>query len=155
MDVTRIGPEHEALLRNLFEHYAHDMSEWFEFDTLADGSYSFDVSKYWANEVFVAKLGEAWAGFAIVGREGSAHDMREFFVLRRFRRRALGRLLAEWIWNGHPGEWLVRVAEANRAAVPFWRGAVAAYTRGEYREEAVVEKGREWRFLRFTSGQLR
>ena len=34
--ISRIGPEADALLRNLFEHYCYDMSEWFEFDTGAD-----------------------------------------------------------------------------------------------------------------------
>lgn len=150
--VTKIGPESEPLLRNLFEHYAHDMSEWFEFDTQADGSYSFDVSKYCGDEVFLARCDGALAGFAIVGAVDGAHDLREFFVLRRFRRRGIGRELAECIWNAHPGLWVVRVAEANLAAVPFWRKAVQAYARRDYREEAVFEKGRDWRLLRFTSG---
>jgi len=38
--ISKIGPESEVLLRNLFEHYLHDMAEWFEIDTQADGSYS-------------------------------------------------------------------------------------------------------------------
>ena len=35
--ISRIGPGSDMLLRNLFEHYVHDMAEWFETDTKADG----------------------------------------------------------------------------------------------------------------------
>jgi hypothetical protein len=45
--ISKIGPESDVLLRNLFEHYIHDMAEWFEIDTKADGSYSYDTSLVW------------------------------------------------------------------------------------------------------------
>ena len=156
LTITKIGPDAEPLLRNLFEHYAHDMSEWLDIETKPDGSFSFDTSKFWKEEVYLAKEGESIVGFAIVGpatpwlgSDSNAFDVHEFFVLRRFRRSGLGRQMAEYIWNAHPGEWLVRVLEANRPAIPFWRGAVAAYTEGAYREEHVLVKDRPWRYLRF------
>lgn len=46
--ISRIGPESDLVLRNLFEHYIYDMAEWFEIDTKADGSYSYDTSVVWA-----------------------------------------------------------------------------------------------------------
>jgi len=42
--LSKIGLESEVLLRNLFQYYLHDMAEWFEIDTQADGSYSYDTS---------------------------------------------------------------------------------------------------------------
>jgi hypothetical protein len=67
--IFSIGPESDVLLRNLFEHYCHDMSEWFDFDTTADGSYSHDTSSIWANEygAYLAKVGSSIAGFALIG----------------------------------------------------------------------------------------
>jgi hypothetical protein len=59
--ISRIGPESDVLLRNLFEHYCHDMSEWFDFDTTADGSYSHDTSSIWA-------LGISGQGWQFDGR---------------------------------------------------------------------------------------
>ena len=31
LSISRIGPESERLLGNLFEHYLHDMAEWFHY----------------------------------------------------------------------------------------------------------------------------
>lgn len=158
LSISKLGPESELLLRNLFEHYLYDMSEFFEVDTEPDGSYSWDTSKYWAraDHVYLAKAGASIAGFAIVGSaeewlgDIGAHDVHEFFVLRKFRRSGAGRELAEHIWKQHhPGDWLVRVFEGNRPALPFWRAAIAAYTNGAYQEEPRLINGRDWRFFRF------
>jgi len=99
LTISKIGPESDILLRNLFEHYCHDMSEWFEVDTGTDGRYSRDTSAVWANrcEVYLAKVGDSIAGFALIGSgaewlgEIGAHDVHEFFVMRRFRRRVSDR----------------------------------------------------------------
>ena len=66
--ISKIGPESDVLLRNLFEHYIHDMAEWFDIDTKADGSYSYDTSLAWENgyDAYLAKVGDSIAGFALV-----------------------------------------------------------------------------------------
>lgn len=155
--ISKIGPQTGPLLRNLFEHYVHDMSEWLDIDTKADGSYSFDTSKFWKREfdVYLAKLDGAIAGFAIAGSaapwlgEVGGRDVHEFFVLRKFRRSGVGRQLAQHIWDAQPGEWLVRVFDDNRPAIPFWRNAVAVYTGDCYQEEQRNVKDRQWRFFHF------
>ena len=138
--ISKIGPESDVLLRNLFEHYAHDMSEWFEIDTKADGSYSYDTSVVWkrGHNAYLAKVDDSIAGFAIVGSAGEwlgdsdAFDVHEFFVIRRFRRRGFGQRMATLLWNELPGEWLVRVLESNTPAVFFWRTAIASHSQGSY-----------------------
>ena len=157
--ISRIGPESDALLRNLFEHYCHDMSEWFDLDTGADGSYSYDTSSVWAegHEAYVTKIGDSIAGFALIGPGADwpggigAKDVHEFFVMRKFRRRGVGQRMATLLWNEHPGDWLVRVFEANGPAVLFWRTAISLYCLGSYHEEQRVIGGRSWRFFRFVA----
>ena len=147
------------MLRNLFEHYLHDMSEWFEIDTKADGGYSYDTSSIWKDgyEAYLAKVGDSITGFALVGSADEwlgkigAHDVHEFFVLRRFRRNGMGQRMARLLWNERPGEWLVRVLEANSPAVPFWRASISSYSRGVYKEDERIVNGRSWRFFRFVS----
>ncbi len=159
LEISKIGPESDLLLRNLFEHYCYDMSEFFEVDAGADGSYSYDTGSIWATnyEVYVVKAGGSIAGFALIGVADEwlgttgTHDIHEFFVMRRFRRCGLGRRMAAFLWNTHAGEWLVRVFEANSPAVSFWRAAVSHYSSGLYREERRVVNGRAWRFFRFVS----
>jgi predicted acetyltransferase len=146
------------VLRNLFEHYLHDMGEWFEVDTRADGSYSYDTSSVWKNgyDAYLAKVGDSIAGFALVGSAVEwggidVQDVREFFVIRRFRRNGLGQRMATLLWNERPGEWLVRVLELNAPAVLFWRAAISNYSRGRHEEEERIVKGRAWRFFKFVS----
>ncbi len=156
--ISKIGPESDILLRNLFEHYIHDMAEWFDIDTKPDGSYSYDTSFVWENgyDAYLAKLGDSIAGFALVGSavewlgDMGAHDVHEFFVIRRFRRRGVGQRMAVLLWKEHPGEWLVRVLELNAPAVLFWRTAILSYSRS-YEEKGRIVNGRPWRFFRFVS----
>jgi predicted acetyltransferase len=155
--ISKIGPESDTLLRNLFEHYCYDMSEWFDVDTGPDGRYSYDTSSVWANEyeVYLAKSGDSIAGFALIGSgaewlgEPGSHDVHEFFILRRFRRRGLGQSMTTFLWNAHPGKWLVRVLEANAPALHFWRDAISPYSGRSYLEEQRTVNGRQWRFFRF------
>lgn len=155
--LSKIGPESDVILRNLFEHYIHDMAEWFEIDTKADGSYSYDTSVIWKNgyDAYLAKVGDSIAGFALAGSavewlgDTGAHDVRDFFVIRRYRRSGVGQRMATLVWSEHPGEWLVRVLEANAPAIHFWRTAISSYSGGSYEEEARIVKDRPWRFFRF------
>ena len=157
LSISKIGPESNALLRNLFEHYLHDMAEWFEIDTKADGSYSYDTSVVWKNgyDAYLAKLGDSIAGFALVGSAAKwlgdvdAYEVHEFFVIRRFRRSGCGQRMAALLWNQRPGQWLVRVLEANAPAVLFWRTAISNHSRGAYEEEVRIVNGRPWRFFKF------
>jgi predicted acetyltransferase len=154
LSISNIGPESEVILRNLFEHYLHDMSEWFELDTEPDGSYAYDMSSIWSNghSAYLAKVGDSIAGFAIVSSPASLpQDIAEFFVLRKFRRAGVGRQMAAFLWNERSGEWLVRVAEANTPAIPFWRKSISTYSHGSYTEETRISNGRPWRFFRFVS----
>jgi predicted acetyltransferase len=159
LSISKIGPESDVLLRNLFEHYIHDMAEWFEIDTGADGRYAYDTSLLWETgcDAYLARAGSSMAGFAVVGSavewlgETGGHDMREFFVIRRFRRSGFGQTMATVLWNERPGEWLVRVLEANAPAAAFWRTVISSYARGAYEEEGRIVNGRPWRFFRFAS----
>jgi predicted acetyltransferase len=92
--MLKIGPESDAVLWDLFQHYLRDMAEWFEVEANSDGSYSYDTSVIWEKgyDASLAKLGDSVAAFALVGSadeylsEVGARDVHEFFVLRKFRR---------------------------------------------------------------------
>jgi hypothetical protein len=99
--ISKIGPDSDVVLRNLFEHYMHDMAEWFEIDTKPDGSYSYDTSLVWANgyDAYLAKIGDSIAGFAITGSavewlgDTDAYDVHEFLLSADFEGAASGE---EW-----------------------------------------------------------
>jgi len=144
VSISKIGPESEAVLQDLFDQYLQDMAEWFAID-------SYDVSSIWAKgyDAYLAKVDDSLAGFSLIGSMEGAHDVHEFFVTRSFRRSGVGQRMAMLLWDERPGEWLVRVLEANAGAVLFWRTAITKYSGGSYAEEGRSVRGRPWRFFRF------
>lgn len=161
--LIRVDRSQEPVLRALLGYYCHDMAEWFGFECNEDGTYAYPVEHAWdpGRGVHIAYLDRIPVGFALVGpadeyvdRDG-VMDLREFFVVRRHRRAGMGRRLAAMVWDAYPGPWLVRVFGGNVPAVPFWRGAVGAYTGGAYREEARRDGDRDWCYFSFTSAPRR
>ena len=155
--VEKVDRSSDQVLRNLLEHYLHDMAEWFEFDSLEDGSYSYSATNFWDEgfDVFIAYTDLIPIGFAIVGSgerwigDKNARDLDEFFVVRRYRRKGLGQFLAEHVWSLYPGKWVVRVFQHNLPALPFWRVAVSGYTDGVYEEDFREVEGNGWSYFTF------
>jgi predicted acetyltransferase len=58
----------------------------------------------------------------------------EFFVAKPYRRRGLGRAVAEATLRRFPGRWNLAVVDANVPAFAFWRTVVAELTGGDYAE---------------------
>ncbi len=148
-------------LANLMHLYMHDMSEIFPVEPGADGRFVYDrLPSYWTEPErrfpFAIRAGGQLAGFALVTRGIEAPgvlDVAEFFVLRGHRRGGVGRAAALALWRRLPGRWLVRVAEANRAGVPFWRATVSEYTRGAFSEASRPGTPSAWRVFSFESGR--
>jgi len=137
--IEEVDDSADAVLRNLFEHYLHDMAEWFLFDSREDGAYHFATEEVWGTyRVYLLYAARIPVGFALVGSadeylaRGGVHDMDEFFVVRRHRRHGL-----------------VRVYEANLPAVPFWRAAISSYTRDAFVEQARSVRDRPWSYFEF------
>jgi predicted acetyltransferase len=136
--------EDQALLRNLVQFYYYDFSEVLEMYVGADGRFGdVDLASYWADEwrhPFLLRVDDQLAGFALIsgrskitGKSG-VFDMTEFFVLRGFRRRGVGRAAAFAAFDRFEGPWEVRQREENPSATSFWRRAIDEYTHGDYEE---------------------
>ena len=157
--IEQVDDSAEAVLRNLFEHYLHDMAEWFGFDTREDGAYHFQTGRVWEDGYHVHLLysRQIPVGFALVGsadeylEHSGVRDMDEFFVVRLHRRKGLGRAFATNLWNTYPGEWLVRVFQANLPAMPFWRAAISAYTDDSFEEDVRTVSEQAWSYFTFRS----
>jgi predicted acetyltransferase len=156
-DESRAG-----LLANLLELYLHDLSEIFPIAVGADGRFGYEhLARYWAEperrHAFLIRCGKRVAGFVLVTRgspasdDPEALDVAEFFVLRSYRRSGVGRRAAFLLWNRIPGRWVVRVAEGNRAGLPFWEEAVHAFTRGTFARSEHTGRFARFRVFSFQS----
>lgn len=150
------GPADGELLANLLELYIHDLSAIFARVELgADGRFGYPpLAAYLSGRTdrfaFLLRWDGQLAGFALAQRgspvadDPNVLDVAEFFVLRRFRARGVGRAAAALLWDRLPGTWTIRAAVENAPAVPFWRGAVAAYTRGAGTEREHLVGSSKW-----------
>jgi len=135
-------PEEASLLANLLELYIHDLSAAFPSVVLGpDGRFGYPaLPSYWTEAdrrfPYLIRADENVAGFVLVSRGSPAvldpdvWDVTEFFVLRRYRGMGLGSQAAALLWRQLAGRWVVRVSQANPAALPFWSRAVEAAAPG-------------------------
>jgi len=142
--LTPAAREERVALDNLFQLYAHDWSELRPLDVGDDGRFAgYGLDAYFDQEgrhPLLLRVDGKLAGFALVSAwsrlTGAAgvFDMAEFFVLRRYRRRGVGRVAAHAAFDRFPGRWEVRQRDENVQAAAFWRQVIAAYTGGRYHD---------------------
>ena len=117
----------KMVMRNLLELYQHDFSEFDGAELNERGLYGYRyLDNYWIDDdrrPFLFRVDGHWAGFGLV-RLGDPNDVAEFFVLRKYRRRGIGKIAARHLFERFPGAWQVRQNPANVAATAFWRQAI-------------------------------
>jgi predicted acetyltransferase len=144
VQISLIEKREQPVLRQLIDLYAYDFSELIGLDVGEDGRFEYhDLAPYWTDawrHPFFVRVEGKLAGFVLVhdrsrlsGADG-IHDMAEFFILRKYRRRGLGARAAGQIFDRFPGPWEIRARSTNPAAVTFWRRVVDRYTGGRSRE---------------------
>ncbi len=155
MDIELIAAPREALpvLENLFQFYVHDFSPVVGADVAEDGKFAQrPLEVYWQEpwrHPFLARVAGRYAGFALVHQRShlsadpGVADVAEFFVLRKYRRRGVGRALAHAVFALFPGRWEVRQLSANETATQFWRSVIAEHTQGRFEETALDSE--RWR----------
>ncbi len=144
--------EEKFVLRNLMELCQHDYSEFNGKDIGPYGLFGYTyLDHYWTEPgryPFLIYADRKIAGFALVRQldEDSAYSMAEFFILRKFRKQGIGRIVACQIFDRLPGKWEVEHEEGNLSAHAFWKRVIAHYTNNTYQEEKT-EKGTLFAFL--------
>jgi GrpB-like predicted nucleotidyltransferase (UPF0157 family)/predicted acetyltransferase len=161
-----VAPRDAAVLSNLLELYAHDLSEVFALELGANGRFGYEkLPLYWSEPErrfpFFIRARSQLAGFALVTRGSPASDdpndfdVAEFFVLRRHRRSGVGRQAAFLLWNRFAVRWIVRVSEGNHEGLRFWASVIAEYTSGRAVESTVSGSPHAWRVFSFDSARRR
>jgi predicted acetyltransferase len=143
-NVREALPEDRLPIQRMLELYQHDLSDIWDQDLDCHGEYGYALDRYWDQEgchPFVASSNGKYAGFALVdqavrlGTEG--YWMDQFFVLKKYRRRGIGQLLANSVFATLPGRWEVGQMPQNEAAQAFWRKVIGSYTGGRFKEEEI------------------
>jgi predicted acetyltransferase len=149
------------VIANLLELYAHDFSEFHSIEPGPDGRFGYPgLSLYWSEPgryPFLIKINGKLAGFVLVHKilqtsgSNTVWDVAEFFVLRAYRRRGVGREAAHSVLRQFPGHWQVRVMQANRTAHRFWQRAIAEFPPEEMGSTSVEKAGELWDVFSFST----
>ena len=87
---------------------------------------------------FMVRVGGELAGFAMIKHMRADHeadyDVGEFFILRKFRGKGIGKAIAHRLFDRFPGMWEVRQMVEHKPAQAFWRRVIAAYAGDQYQE---------------------
>lgn len=134
------------IIQNMGRFYVYDMSEYMGsqdgWEIPKDGLYEcIDFKKYWEVEnafPFLVFYGSELAGFAIIDKKGSDStidfNMAQFFILRKFKNKGIGKYVAQECFIRFPGIWEVMVSPGNEGAYRFWRATIKDYTNNNFTE---------------------
>ena len=126
--VARASESDKPVIRRLLELNSHDFSAIDGRALGPHGEYGYPyLDHYWLDgedrHPFLVTVDEEIAGCALV-RAGHPHELAEFFVVRKFRRRGVGTAAARQLFGRFPGPWIVREMAGNDDATAFWRRAI-------------------------------
>ncbi len=129
------------VIQNMASYYSYDLSEYMGWAQQSDGTQStgVDYIKYWKTEntfPFIIKYQDKLMGFVIVDKDVSDlsndFNIAQFFILRKFKGKGVGRYVAFQCFNKFCSNWEVFVMPGNEGAYRFWRKIIKAYTDNQF-----------------------
>jgi predicted acetyltransferase len=143
LKLINASPEHKAIIENLMQFYMYDFSEFIQKDVSEKGVFESypDLENYWQDMhryPYLIVNGEKYVGFVLVRyieiKMKNYFSIAEFFIMKKYRRKGYGRIIAEQVFHRHKGNWEVFAIKANRPAQLFWQKTIREYTKGKFTE---------------------
>lgn len=135
--------DHYPIIQNMATYYSYDMSQYMGWAQDNDGKQSvgMDYKKYWQTKntfPFIIKLEDELVGFVIIDNNVSDpsndFNIAQFFILRKFKGKGIGRYIAFQCFDKFRGNWEVFVMPRNEGAYRFWRKIINDYTNHHVKE---------------------
>jgi predicted acetyltransferase len=143
IQLQNISLEEKPILENLMEYYVYEFSQYIDsIELKEDGRYGFEgLDDYWMDSnrhPFFIKVFGKLAGFVLVRTvdvdSEPLHTIAEFFIMKKYGGKGIGKTAAKRIFDLFPGKWQVTQIEKNYPAQAFWRSLISEYTNGKYEE---------------------
>lgn len=145
IELIKVTESDKSVLRNLIELYSYDFSEFDNEDVNSHGLYDYKYfDYYWTDETrspFFIKVDDNLAGFVLLNeycyvvKEPGSKSIAEFFIMRKYRRRGIGKTAAIKVFETHPGKWEIIQHGDNKPSIIFWENVVRNYTNGNFTKE--------------------
>ena len=148
IEVVPASVDDKPVLRQMMELYLYDFSEFADTDLNEHGYFDYShLDHYWVESnrhPFLIRVNSKLAGFVLVHQNtyffDSKYMLSEFFILRKYRKKGVGRKVAFHIFDLYCGSWEIYQPHINLIAKKFWKTIIEAYTAGKY-TETVMEDG--------------
>jgi len=149
VQIEHIRHEQKPAFVHLMNLYNYDFTEYEDEDINEDGLYNYEnyrriiKDEYWNDatwHTFFIRVNKKLAGFILVHNQchfiddKDAHNIDEFFVMRRYRRMGVGRFAAKYVFDMFRGKWEILQLPSNLHAHKFWEAVISEYTEANYQE---------------------
>lgn len=134
--------EKKALFR-LLQLSEYDFSEIILSDVNDDGIYEYPYFDRYLTDnkrhIFTLKVEQSYAGIALINdvsyviSDPDRLCMAEFFILKKYRRKGLGKTFAFEIFNTLRGNWELFQHDANIVATKFWTSIIKEYSEDNFK----------------------
>lgn len=152
----------KTVLRQLLAYYYYDFSEYLHTDVNDHGMFEYHyLDLYWVEsgrDPYFVKMNGKYAGFVLISKhfcvleDPLGNSIAEFFIMRKYRGKGLGRKVALEIFDRYPGSWEVSILMVNEKALRFWNKLVIEYTNGQFERVQLDEKDLRREVLMFNNG---
>ena len=157
--LIEVKESEKSILRQLLELYSYDFSEFDGADVNRNGYYGYRyLDHYWTEDSrhpFFIRVNRKLAGLVLISAytykldQGEAKSVTEFFVMRKYRRKGIGKSAAFQVFDRFPGKWEVIQHGENAPSMLFWEKIIGEYCGGNYRKEPVKTEDWEGQALLF------
>ena len=143
--------EQKSVFIQMLELYNYDFSEFSNDDINEYGYFGYEhIDAYWNEEgryPFFIRANAKLAGLVLErsccehNNLPNPHNIAEFFVMKKYRHKGVGRAAAMKIFDMFPGGWEISQWINNLPAHNFWSKVIAEYTNGNYDTFTAAEAG--------------
>jgi len=151
ISINLVAKGEKEILRNLFEKYDYEFSQYNKIDVNELGLYGYDyLDSYWNEKnrfPYFIKVDNKLAGFIMVddylinylikGLQTN-WSMSNFFVMYKYRNKGIGAFCVNSMFDKHNGKWGIMYHPNNIISKNFWNKVVGEYTKGKY--EIIKDK---------------
>ncbi len=135
----------KVVLGRMLELYQYDLSDIWEQDIDRQGEYGYQLDQFFEStdcHAFIATANQQYAAFALVNRHvkisSDGYWMDQFFVLKKYRRSGIGKMLAQHVFSQLAGTWEVGQMTLNTSARAFWRNVIDEFSGGNFTEQELT-----------------
>lgn len=150
--LEKIELENKEILKNIYQFYLYDMSEYNNEEIDSMGLYDVDFLNLFFDDngltSFFIKAAEKIVGVILLQsgkwapRTGEDYYISEFFVLNKYRRNGVGKKALKELFSLYPGKYMLGQMTNNNRAINFWKSVYSEFNI-EYKEsyEAEIDGG--------------